>query len=62
MVSYNGTTFTYDGSGRRISKGSTTYTYDSAGKLVSGSDGLEYLYDMSGLLAVKYNNATLLLQ
>lgn len=32
--------------------------YDSNGCLIASSNGLEYLYDTTGIFAVKYNNAT----
>ena len=50
--------FSYDARGRRISKGSITFTYDSDGNLIKQSNGLEFLYDHTGVFAVKYNNAT----
>ena len=58
LRAYNGTRFAYDGSGRRISKNGITYTYDGNGNLISDSNGLEYLYDNSGIFAVKYQNST----
>ncbi len=58
MTSYDGLTFEYDALGRRTKKGSITFTYDSNGNLVKQSNGLEFLYDHTGVFAVKYDNAT----
>ena len=35
-----------------------TFTYDSNGNLIKQSNGLEFLYDHTGVFAVKYDNAT----
>lgn len=53
-------TFTYDGSGRRISKNGITYTYDGSGRLIASSDRLEFLYDNAGVFAVKRGEMTYL--
>ena len=58
MVNCNGTAFTYDGLGRRLSKGSITYTYDSNGRIIKQSNGIEFIYDNSGVAGIVYNNAT----
>ena len=58
MVAYDGNTFSYDGSGKRIGKNSVTYTYDGSGRLVASSNGLEYLYDNTGVFAVKHGEST----
>ena len=58
MTAYDGNTFSYDGQGRRISKNSITYTYDGSGRLIASSNGLEYLYDQSGVFAVKHGEST----
>ena len=58
LTKYGTTTFAYDGAGRRVSKGSITFTYDSAGNLIKQSDGLEFVYDNSGVIGVKYNGNT----
>ena len=50
------TTFGYDGEGRRIQKNTIVYTYGSDGKLLKQSDGLEFLYDTTGVVGIKYNN------
>ncbi len=55
LANYNGTTFAYNGAGQRISKGIITYTYDSEGKLLKQSNGLEFIYDASGVAGVLYN-------
>ena len=58
MTAYDGNTFAYDGQGRRISKNSIAYTYDGSGRLIASSNGLEYLYDQSGVFAVKRGEST----
>ena len=58
MVNYNGTAFTYDGLGRRLSKGSISYSYDSGNRVIKQSNGLEYYYDHSGVCGVRYNGNT----
>ena len=60
---YDGNTYTYDARGRRISKQkgtdtAITFTYDSNGNLIKQSNGLEFLYDHTGVFAVKYNGLT----
>ena len=57
LTKYGTTTFAYDGAGRRVSKGNISFTYDSDGRLIKQSDGLEFIYDNSGVIGVKYNNA-----
>ena len=56
LVQYGTTAFAY-GVGRRVSKGNITFTYDSEGRLLKQSNGLEFIYDNSGVIGVKYNNA-----
>ena len=58
LTKYGTTTFAYDGAGRRVSKGSISFTYDSDGRLIKQSDGLEFIYDASGVAGVKYNGNT----
>ena len=58
MTSYNGTAFTYDGLGRRLSKGSINYTYDSNGRIIKQSNGIEFIYDNSGVAGIIHNGAT----
>ena len=58
LTKYGTTTFAYDGAGRRVSKGSITFTYDSAGNLIKQSDGLEFVYDNSGVIGLKYSGNT----
>jgi len=58
LTEYDGNTFAYDARGRRIAKNGITFTYDSNGNLIKQSDGLEFLYDHTGVFAVKHNNAT----
>lgn len=54
LSSYSTTRFEYDGQGRRTKKNSIVYTYDSRGRLIKSSDGLEFIYDVTGLTAVRY--------
>ena len=58
LVSYGGHTFAYDGQGRRIAKDGISYTYDSNGNLIKQSNGLEYIYDHSGVFGVTYGGET----
>ena len=58
LNSYNNVSFSYDGLGRRIKKGNISYTYDSQGRLLKQSNGLEFLYDHSGVFAVKNGEST----
>mgnify|MGYP001086981244 CR=1 FL=1 len=55
LANYNGVTFSYNGAGQRVSKGNITFTYDSDGKLIKQSNGLEFIYDASGVAGVLYN-------
>ena len=55
LANYNGVTFNYNGAGQRISKGNIIFTYDSDGKLIKQSNGLEFIYDASGVAGVLYN-------
>ena len=54
LTAYNGNTFTYDTRGRRTGKNNITFTYDSNGNLIKQSNGLEFLYDHTGVFAVKH--------
>ena len=58
MTKFDTTVFAYDGQGRRRSKGSISFTYDKDGRVVKQSNGLEFIYDQSGIAGIKYNNAT----
>ena len=58
MVSYNTTAFTYDGLGRRLSKGTINYTYDGNNRIIKQSNGLEFIYDNSGVAGIVYNGTT----
>ena len=58
MTAFDGNSFTYDARGRRTAKNDITFTYDSNGNLIKQSNGLEFLYDHTGVFAVKYNDVT----
>lgn len=58
LKSYDGNTFSYDARGCRIAKNGITFIYDSNGNLIKQSNGLEFLYDHTGVFAVKYGNET----
>ena len=58
LTKYGTTTFAYDGAGRRVSKGNISFTYDSDGRLIKQSDGLEFIYDNSGVIGLKYGENT----
>ena len=58
MTKFDTIAFVYDGQGRRRSKGSISFTYDKDGRVVKQSNGLEFIYDQSGIAGIKYNNAT----
>jgi len=61
LKQFGSTTFSYDGSGKRIKKNSTVFTYAPNGDLVKQSDGtnpntLEFIYDGSSVAGFKRNN------
>ena len=56
LTNYNRTAFAYNGQGQRISKGNISYIYGSDGNLVSQSDGLNFMYDATGVVGIKYGN------
>ncbi len=58
MTKFDTIAFAYDGQGRRRSKGSISFTYDKDGRVVKQSNGLEFIYDQSGIAGIKYNNTT----
>ena len=60
MTNYDGTAFTYDGLGRRLSKGNITYTYDGNNRIIKQSNGIEFIYDNSGVAGIIYSNETYL--
>ena len=57
LASFDGTTFTYDALGRRLSKNDIKFWYDSNGRLLKQSNGLEFFYDSNGLVGLKYNGS-----
>ncbi len=56
VVDFGGTSFTYDGLGRRTGKNGIRFIYDNEGRLIKQSDGLEFVYDNAGVVGVKYND------
>ena len=63
LQSFDGNTYTYDARGRRLSKQHGTddpihFTYDSNGRLIQQSNGLEFIYDHTGVMGVIYNGST----
>lgn len=54
LTNYDGVSFVYDGTGRRVNKNAINYVYDSAGNLIAQSNGLEFIYDNSGVAGVIY--------
>ena len=58
LTSFDGKTFAYDARGRRTAKNGITFTYDTNGNLIKQSNGLEFLYDHSGVFAVKHGSST----
>ncbi len=68
LVAYDGNTFAYDARGRRISKNDISFEYDHTGKLIKQivddpdthltTDVLEFIYDHTGVFAVKHNLST----
>ena len=58
LTKFGTTTFAYDGAGRRVGKGNIAFTYDSDGRLLKQSNGLEFIYDNSGVIGLKYSGNT----
>ncbi len=63
LQSYDGNRYTYDASGRRLTKRHGTddiihFTYDSNGRLIHQSNGLEFIYDHTGVMGVICNGST----
>jgi RHS repeat-associated protein len=57
----DGTTFTWDGNGNQLSKGSTNYTYDTANRLTQVANGattVQFTYDGDGKRTSKTVNGT----
>ena len=54
LKKYGEKTYGYDGLGRRISKGEITFTYDNEGRLIKQSNGIQYIYDKSGVSGFRY--------
>ena len=55
LISYGSNTFEYDAQGQRTKKNSITYTYDSQGRLIKQCNGLEFFYDTTGVVGIRYN-------
>ena len=58
MTGYGTHTYSYDASGRRISKDNVTFTYDVNGRLIEQSDGISFIYDHESLIGFKYNGSS----
>ena len=61
LIELGNHSFSYDARGRRTNKDNITFTYDSDGNLIRQSDDVEalvFLYDHTGVFAVKYDNTT----
>lgn len=60
LASYNGHTFTYDGQGRRLTKDNVVFAYDSNSRLIKQGDNMEFFYDQTGVVGLKYSGTTYL--
>lgn len=60
LASFDGHTFTYDGQGRRLTKDSVVFAYDSNGRLIKQGDNMEFFYDQTGVVGLKYGATTYL--
>ena len=60
LASFDGHTFTYDGQGRRLTKDNVEFTYDSNGRLIKQGDNMEFFYDQTGVVGLKYGATTYL--
>ena len=60
LASFDGHTFTYDGQGRRLTKDNVVFTYDSNGRLIKQGDNMEFFYDQTGVVGLKYGVTTYL--
>lgn len=54
LTNYDGVSFVYDSTGRRVNKNAINYVYDSAGNIIAQSNGLQFIYDNSGIAGVIY--------
>ncbi len=54
LVDFDGTTFLYDGLGRRLKKNDIEFSYDSDNKLIKQSNGLEFVYGVAGVVGFIY--------
>ena len=60
LVNYGGVTFTYNAFGKRTSKNGINLVYDNEGNLIAQSDGLQFIYDRTGVVGVIYGGETYL--
>lgn len=60
LVNYGGVTFTYNAFGKRTSKNGINFVYDNEGNLIAQSDGLQFIYDRTGVVGVIYGGETYL--
>lgn len=56
LTKYGSLVFTYDGLGRRITKGGVSFVYDSENRLVKQGNNLEFIYDHTGVSGLIYNS------
>lgn len=56
LVKLGNITFGYDGLGRRSFKTGIQFLYDNENKLIYQSNGLEFIYDNSGIAGLVYQN------
>ena len=55
LTYFGNTQIFYDGSGRRLARGSTTFRYDNEGNLIrqiNGPDVIDFIYDESGICGI----------
>ncbi|MDE7380325.1 MAG: hypothetical protein K2N14_04655, partial [Clostridia bacterium] len=54
LIKFGNITFGYDGLGKRAVKNKIQFTYDNDGRLVKQNNGLEFIYDASGVVGIKH--------
>lgn len=56
LINFDGVTFAYDYRGHRLKKNDIEYRYDNDGRVIKQSNGLQFLYDNTGVAALKYGS------